>query len=204
MQNKGDKRTSFEYKGLQNTKIGQAINLLNIHLRCEPCEQFKTNIEISWGLIQPWLPKHLVIKGISTYKQLFEYINDGDFIKDYNNYFNKKLTYQKVIILENYFDQEIKVAFVVKENRTVKERNFFKIDNQYYYPTNNLGERMVMDKENKHSAFKIYTDMIEGNMFIKYHNQKYYLKLAYYSQEYLNRQSIKSLESETNIIIYEQ
>ncbi len=55
---------------------------------------------------------------------------------------------------------------------------------------------MVMDEENKHSTFKIYTDMIEGKMFIKYHNQKYYIKLADYSQEFLNRQSImKSLES---------
>ncbi len=202
---RGDKRTSFQYKGLQNTKIGQAINSLNIDLRCESYGQFKANIERTWGSAQPWLPKHLAIKGIITYKQLFEYINNGDFIKDYNNYFNKKLTYQKVIILENYFDQEIKVAFVVKENRTVKEWNFFKIDNEYYYPINKKGERVIMSEENKHSTFKIYIDMIEGKMFIKNHNQKYYLKFADYTSEYIKRDYIlKSLESYVNIIIYEQ
>ncbi len=202
---RGDKRTSFQYRGLQNTKIGQAINSLNINLRCESYGQFKANMERAWGATQPWLPKHLAIKGIRTYKQLFEYINEGDFVKDYNNYFNKQINLSKGNNFRKLFDQEIKAAFVVKESRTVKEGNFFKIDNQYYYPINNKGERVIMSEENKHSTFKIYTDMIEGKMFIKIHNQKYYLKLADYTSDYIERESVlKALESDVNMIIYEQ
>ena len=200
---RGDKRTSFQYKGLNNTILGKAITSLGIALNCESYGQHKPNIEVTWWIMQRWLPKQLEKKNINTIDKLMDFVNSGELTKLYNKRFKKLKHLEKEWAFRKLFEHEVRCAFIVKETRKVQKGNFLKIDNDYWYPINDLGERVTMDEKRKHPIFDVHHDLIENKMFIKRCNQKLFLKKADYKIDFFDRDKLLSaIESENEFIIY--
>lgn len=199
---KSDKRTGFCYDGLCNTDLSQCLNEHGITIGCESYGQYKPNIECAWKAVQNRLARYLNKHNIRTDEQFDNFVNNGGFVDWFNATFHRNPN-TSINVTREVPEMTVNTMFVRTKNTRVMKGNLIKINNEFYYPINEKGQRIIMSNE-KGSIIRIETNFENDQTFLKYRNQRFELKPANPNLDALDICQIKkALENEQEMLILE-